>query len=56
MDTAEALLDHAKAVGKVAASDRQQLLALTASAMGRDLLISRFSSIQIKALQSNNLQ
>ena len=56
MDTAEALLDHAKAVGKLAASDRQQLLALTASAMGRDLLISRFSSIQIKALQSNNLQ
>ena len=56
VDTAAAIADHAKIAGKITASDRQQLLSLTASAMGCNKLISRATSTGIRALQSNSLQ
>jgi hypothetical protein len=56
IDTAGALLDHARTAGKLTASERQQLLSLTASAMGHERLIYLISSYEIRALQSNTLQ
>jgi hypothetical protein len=56
LETAEALVDHAKIVGKLTANERQQLLPLTSSAMGLDKLISQIYSYQIEALQSDKLQ
>jgi hypothetical protein len=56
MDTAEALLDHARTAGKLAPSDRQQLLSITASAMGSAKFVSNMFSSQIRALQINGLQ
>ena len=56
MDTAAALLDHARAAGKLTASDRQQLVSLTISAMGDDRIISRMFSSQVRALQSTSLE
>jgi hypothetical protein len=56
MDTTAALVDHARAVGKLTASERQLLLSLTASAMGRNRLISKMFSSETRALKSNELQ
>jgi hypothetical protein len=54
--TAEALLDHARTAGKLTASERQQLLSLTVSAMGHGQLISQMDSRGIQALQTSKLQ
>jgi hypothetical protein len=56
MDTVAALVDHARAAGQLTPSERQLLVSLTASAMGRNLLISRMFTSEIHALQSNELQ
>jgi hypothetical protein len=56
MDTAGAILGHAKTSGKITASEREQLLSLTASAMGRDEVISYISTKEVHALQSDHLQ
>jgi hypothetical protein len=56
VDTAAAIVDHAKIAGKITASDRQQLLSLTTSAMGCNKLISYVTATEIPALQSNSLQ
>jgi hypothetical protein len=56
MDTAVALVDHARTAGKLTASERQLLLSLTVSAMGRNRLVSKMFASEIRALQSNELQ
>jgi hypothetical protein len=56
MDTATALVDHATGAGKLTAFERQQLLSLTASAMGHNRLIFKVFFQEIHALQSNDLQ
>ena len=56
VDTAGAVVDHARTAGKLTAFERQQLVSLTASAMGHNKLIFHISSYQIQALQSSDLQ
>jgi hypothetical protein len=56
VDTAEAVVDRARTAGKLTVFERQQLISLTASAMGHSKLLFFLSSYQIHALQSNNLQ
>jgi hypothetical protein len=56
MDTIAALVLHARATGKLTPPERQLLLSLTASAMGRNRLIFTMGTYQIGALQSNDLQ
>src|SRR5206468_210928 len=51
MDTAQALLDHAKTAGKLTAFDRQQLLLLTTAGMGDSTFLSKLFSFQIEALK-----
>lgn len=56
METVAALVDHARAGGKLTPSERQLLVSLTSSAMGRNRLISRMFRSEVSALQSNELQ
>ena len=56
MDSAQALLDHAKGAGKLTAFERQQLMALTASALGADKDIARIFDYQLHALQERGLK
>jgi hypothetical protein len=50
MDTIGAIVEHARAAGKLAPSERQQLLSLTATAMGLNRTISRTQTSEIRAL------
>ena len=56
MDTAAALVDHARGAGKLSPTERQLLLSLTVSAMGRNRIISTMFGHEIHALESNELQ
>jgi hypothetical protein len=56
METLAAVVEHARAAGKLTPSDRQLLLPLTASAMGHNRLLSRMETSQIRALQSKDLR
>jgi hypothetical protein len=56
METIGAIVEHARAAGKLTPSDRQLLLPLTASAMGQNRLLSKMDTSEIHALQSNDLQ
>jgi hypothetical protein len=56
MDTAGALVDHARGEGKLSPTERQLLLSLSVSAMGRNRIISTIFGHEIRALQSNELQ
>jgi hypothetical protein len=56
METAAAIIEHARAAGKLTAAERQTLFSVTTSAMGRNRSISRTFSSQIHALQTNELQ
>lgn len=55
MDTAEALLDHAKAAGKLTPFDRQQLLSLTTAGMGDTTFLAKLFSFEIDALKQSTL-
>lgn len=56
LDSAQALLEHARAAGKLTAFDRQQLESLSASAMGASAFISRMFGYELKALGESKLQ
>ena len=56
MDTAQALLDHARNAGKLTAFDRQQLLSLTTAGLGDSTFLSKLFSFQIEALKKDTLQ
>jgi len=55
MDTAQALIDHAKTAGKLTAFDRQQLLLLTASGMGDTLFLAKLFTFETEALKKGGL-
>ena len=56
METSQTLVAHATSAGKLSAPERQILISLTVSAMGRNQLLSQMGSFQIRALQTNALQ
>jgi hypothetical protein len=56
IDTAAALVDHARQSGKLSPPERQQLLSVTTSAMGISKLISQIDSIQLSTLQTSDLR
>ncbi|HEY2859670.1 MAG TPA: hypothetical protein VGJ21_14720 [Terracidiphilus sp.] len=56
MDRAQALLDYAKSTGKLTVFERQQLVALTADALGGDRDIARFFGYELDALQKRGLR
>jgi hypothetical protein len=56
MDTAQALLDHARSAGKLTTFDRQQLLSLTTGGMGDSSFLSKLFTFQIDALRNSTLQ
>jgi hypothetical protein len=56
MDTIAAIIEHARAAGKLTPSDRQLLLPLTASAMGHIRFLSKMETSEIRALQSKDLE
>ena len=55
IDTAASALENAKATGKISASTRQQLMALTASAEGRAKLLIFFFGVEESQLRSIHL-
>jgi hypothetical protein len=57
MDTIGAIVEHARATGKLTPSDRQLLLTLTPSAMGLNRFLFKMETAEINALlKSNGLQ
>ncbi len=56
LDSAQALLDHAKAAGKLTAFDRQQLASLSASALGGSASVHKTFGYELNALEGNSLQ
>jgi hypothetical protein len=56
IDTAAALVDHARQSGKLPPSGRQQLLSVTTSAMGLGRIISQIDSMQLSSLQASDLR
>jgi hypothetical protein len=56
IDTAAALVDHARQSGKLPPSGRQQLLSVTTSAMGLGRIIYQIDSIQLSSLQTSDLR
>jgi hypothetical protein len=55
IDTAAAIVDHARAAGKLTQFERDQLRPLTASAIGRTRFLSLVATAQIGALKDSNL-
>jgi len=55
IDTASAIVDHARTTGKLAPVARDQLRALTASAMGRAKVLIYIVSVQLRDLKGTNL-
>jgi hypothetical protein len=55
IDTASAIVDHSRAIGKLTPLERDQLRTLTASAMGRAKVFSDILSYQVLALKRTNL-
>ncbi len=55
IDTASAILDHSRATGKLTPAERDQLRALTASAMGRAKVLTFIVSVQLRDLKGTNL-
>jgi hypothetical protein len=56
MDTIGAIVEHGRAAGKLGTYERQQLISLTASALGQSRLLFSMHISEIRALQSNELQ
>ncbi|MGA8709523.1 MAG: hypothetical protein WB646_21345 [Steroidobacteraceae bacterium] len=55
IDTASAILEHARAIGKLTPAARDQLRTFTASAIGRAKLVVYMGSTQLNALKRTNL-
>jgi hypothetical protein len=55
LETASALVDHARATGKLSAPVRQQLLSLTVSELGRARILSKLFSYQVDAITKAKL-
>jgi hypothetical protein len=55
MDTAAAIVDHARVAGRLDQEERDQLRALTASALGRTRLLSTILHYQLRAANGNTL-
>jgi hypothetical protein len=55
IDTASAIVDHSRAIGKLTPAARDQLRTLTASAMGRAKVFSTILPYQVRALNRTNL-
>jgi hypothetical protein len=55
IDTAAAIVDHCRAIGKLTPEERNQLRTLTASAMGRTKLLSFLLPEQLRAITDTNL-
>jgi hypothetical protein len=56
MDTAKGIVDHASHAGKLTATERQQLLTITASARGHEITIYHLFSVDLGALRKIHLQ
>ena len=56
LEAAQALLEHARAAGKLTAFDRQQFESLSASAMGGSAFVSLMFGNELKSLEENTLQ
>jgi len=56
VDTAAAIVDHARMTGKLTDLDRQQLIARTTSALGYTRLLSRFYGIHLEIAEKINLE
>jgi hypothetical protein len=55
IDTASAIVDHCRTIGKLTPSERDQLRTLTTSAVGRSRILSFILSSQVRALKQTNL-
>ena len=55
INTASAIVDHSRAIGKLTPAERDQLRTLTAAAMGRAKVLSFILSNQVLALKRTNL-
>ena len=55
IDTASGILDHSKAIGKIAQTERDRLRTLTASVTGRAKVLSVILSAQLGTLKHTNL-
>jgi hypothetical protein len=55
IDTASAIVDHCRAIGKLTPEERDQLRTLTASAMGRTKVLSSIAPDQLRAITGTNL-
>jgi hypothetical protein len=55
IDTASAIVDHCRAIGKLTPAERDQLRTLTASAMGRAKVLSTILPFQLRAIKRTNL-
>ena len=56
IDTAAAIVDHARATGTLTASERQQLLSRTVSALGYTRLLTRLYEFRTRAAEEVHLQ
>ena len=56
MDSASALLDHARSTGRLAPEVRQQLLSVTTSALGRNRTLLRLKGYELQALEGVDLE
>ena len=56
VDTAAAIVDHARATGTLTASERQQLITRTISAMGHIRVLSRLYEYRAKSAEQVHLQ
>ena len=55
IDTASAIVDHGRAIGKLTQEERGQLRTVTASAVGRAKLLSQLVPFQLGAITDTNL-